>query len=144
MTDASKQDSINVNTEPHRLVGAAELLRQLWPEERSRPSLRWLRQMQADGSIPATNVGRRVWFNIDTVRQHLGAELTVQPVDKRTVPCPDTLVDANGALAVLARNGVQRSLRWLRDQQAGRALPYIRLGRRVFFSPAQLQSALCH
>jgi hypothetical protein len=50
-----------------RLVDAERLLELIW-EERSRPSLRWLRQQQADRTIPFVKVGARVWFDPVEVR----------------------------------------------------------------------------
>ena len=144
MRNAFCSDSnISVATpEPPRLAQAGGLLSQLWPDERSRPSLRWLREQQAAGNIPAVRVGRRVWFNLDAVRQHLRAALTVMPLSNQVFPLPDTLVDAEGALVFLEQSGVRRSLRWLRSQQESRTLPFIRWGRRVYFSPAQMRVTL--
>lgn len=144
MTNAFCSDSniSDATPEPPRLVQAGGLLSQLWPDERSRPSLRWLREQQSAGNVPAVRVGRRVWFNVDAVRQQLRAALTVKPLSNRIIPLPDTLIDAEGALVFLEQSGVRRSLRWLRSQQESRTLPFIRWGRRVFFSPAQLRTVM--
>ena len=54
----------------NRLVDAKALLKIIW-EDGSRPSLRWLRQQQADGTIPFVKVGARVWFDPAEVRRWL-------------------------------------------------------------------------
>jgi hypothetical protein len=58
-------------------------------------------------------------------------------------PAPDLLIDANGFLQFLLQEfGLKRSVRWVRQQQEDRAFPYIRWGRKVFFSPSQIRAAL--
>jgi hypothetical protein len=56
-----------------RLVNAAGLLEVVF-QDKSRPSLRWLKQKQAAGLIPFTKVGRLVWFDPAAVRQALLAQ----------------------------------------------------------------------
>jgi hypothetical protein len=53
-----------------KLVSAQTLLKLLWDEE-SRPSLRWLRQQQAERTLPFIKVGARVWFDPADVRRCL-------------------------------------------------------------------------
>lgn len=56
---------------------------------------------------------------------------------------PEGLLTADELLKVIWPNPVSRpSLRWLRDQQARRTLPYIKCGRLVFFDPANVRLAL--
>jgi hypothetical protein len=50
------------NQVPGGLVGASGLLTSLWPDESSRPSLRWIREMQARRVIPFLKIGRKVLF----------------------------------------------------------------------------------
>lgn len=52
---------------PPKLVCAEELLELLW-EEKSRPSLRWLRDLQEQRLIPSKRLGRRVFFDPEEVR----------------------------------------------------------------------------
>lgn len=53
------------------------------------------------------------------------------------------LTDAQGLLAALWPDKASRpSLRWLRDQQLRKTLPYIKIGRRVFFDPLQVRRAM--
>jgi hypothetical protein len=59
-----------------KLVNAERLLEALFDEE-SKPSLRWLRQMQAQGVIPYYKLGHLVRFNISEVRDALEAERRV-------------------------------------------------------------------
>lgn len=59
-----------------RLVDAQGLLEALF-EERCRPSLRWVRQMQANRFFPYKKIGQRVFFDLKEVRQALDEKLTV-------------------------------------------------------------------
>ena len=65
-----------------KLVGAEKLLEILW-DASSRPSLRWLRDRQADKTIPCVKLGRRVWFDPPQVRHALETRRTIRA---RTVP----------------------------------------------------------
>ncbi|MCC5807419.1 MAG: hypothetical protein JJU00_13935 [Opitutales bacterium] len=60
-----------------KLVDAQGLLNALF-EEDSRPSLRWLRQMQAQRRIPYVKIGRLVRFDVDEVRAALAENSTVR------------------------------------------------------------------
>lgn len=48
--------------------GGERLLEIIFPDEDSRPTLRWLRKMQKLRRIPFVKIGRRVWFFPDQVR----------------------------------------------------------------------------
>ena len=131
------------------LVAAQVLLERVWPDLRARPSLRWLWEQQRVCAIPSTRVGRRVLFCPAHVLAFAGNKLTLVP--QRMVrsscgvvlPTPDALIDAIGLLELLARDfGMQRSLRWARQQQEDRTLPFIRWGRKIFFAPAQIKAVL--
>ncbi len=52
------------------------------------------------------------------------------------------LVDAKRLLEELFEEQSRPSLRWLREQQARRAIPFVKLGRLVFFNPDQVREAL--
>ena len=54
------------------------LLATLWPDEETRPTLRWLRKMTATRSLPFIRTGNRVWFDAQRVRQHLDRKFTVE------------------------------------------------------------------
>lgn len=56
--------------DPSKLVDAPTLLEILF-DERSRPTVRWLRKMQADGTIPFIKIGHLVRFEVDEVRKSL-------------------------------------------------------------------------
>ncbi len=56
---------------PAGLVDAQGLLRALWPDESSRPSLRWLREMTARRKIPQIKLGRLSFFEPERVRAAL-------------------------------------------------------------------------
>lgn len=51
-------------------------------------------------------------------------------------------VGAKELLKILFSDESRPSLRWLRDQQAGRRIPFVRLGRLVFFDPDQVRVAM--
>lgn len=62
----------------HSLVGAETLLETLFPDPRDRPSLRWLRGMQAKRLIPFRKVGQKfVRFDVAEVRAALDRNFTV-------------------------------------------------------------------
>lgn len=48
---------------------------------------------------------------------------------------PDKLVDATRLLTILWDVDSRPSLRWLREQQARRAIPFIKIGAKVWFDP---------
>jgi len=52
------------------------------------------------------------------------------------------LVDAKTLLKEIFPESCRPSLRWLRDQQAKRAIPFVKLGRFVFFNPDQVLNYL--
>jgi hypothetical protein len=62
---------------PLALVPGEVLLATLWPDEETRPTLRWLRKMTATRSLPFVRLGNRVWFDAPRVRQHLDRKFTV-------------------------------------------------------------------
>ncbi len=131
-------------------VAAPVLLERVWPDARSRPSLRWLREQQSIQAVPTTWVGRRVLFCPAHVLMFAGNKLTVLPKSAACsrwaaghMPPPDKLIDAVGLLEVLKRDfGLNRSLRWVRQQQENRTLPFIHWGRKIFFAPAQVRATL--
>ena len=49
-------------TDPPGLLNASELLIAIWPNENSRPSLRWLRGLQAKRVIPHIKVAHLTYF----------------------------------------------------------------------------------
>ena len=53
------------------LLQAPDLLVALWPQETSRPSLRWIRKMQSARALPFVKIGRLVYFEPDRVRAAL-------------------------------------------------------------------------
>lgn len=64
-----------------KLVDAHGLLAALF-DERSRPSLRWLRQMQAQRKIPYVKIGHLVRFDVEKVRAALDENCTVRSRSK--------------------------------------------------------------
>ena len=61
------------------------------------------------------------------------SEITSQ-TEKQSQPAT-RYVDAPKLLEILFDEASRPSLRWLRDQQKARALPFAIIGRRVFFDP---------
>jgi hypothetical protein len=149
MNSAAFQDEFGAVKSPKLFqpVTAPELLKTIWPDEQSRPSLRWLRSQQR--VIPTVKVGKRVLFFPAHVLAFAGNRLTVLPQHwaragfrPAGLPDPDVLLDATRFVQFLHLEfGLRRSLRWLRQQQEDRTLPFIRWGRRVFFSPSQFRAA---
>lgn len=60
------------------LVPGEVLLATLWPDEQTRPTLRWLRKMTKTKSLPFIKMGSRVWFDAGRVRRHLDKKFTVE------------------------------------------------------------------
>lgn len=61
----------------HKLVDAHGLLAALF-DAQSRPSLRWIRKMQAQRRIPYIKLGHLVRFDLDEVREALRQDWTVR------------------------------------------------------------------
>jgi hypothetical protein len=55
---------------------------------------------------------------------------------------PSQLVDAEKLLEILFPSDCRPTLRWLRERQKKREIPYIKLGRLVYFNPASVQESL--
>ena len=77
MKENSSEKTENLNASPG-LVDADELLKVIWPSVESRPSLRWLRQMQASRRIPYIRLGRRIFFDVNAVRRVIENRHTVK------------------------------------------------------------------
>ena len=60
-----------------QMVDAQRLLQLLW-DDKSRPSLRWLREQQRRRAIPYVKLGARVWFLPSEVRRHLSDKWTIK------------------------------------------------------------------
>jgi len=70
---------MNMTTSPpSKLVDAHGLLEALF-DANSRPSLRWLRQMQAQRKVPYCKIGHLVRFDIEKVRAALDQNCTINP-----------------------------------------------------------------
>jgi hypothetical protein len=52
------------------------------------------------------------------------------------------LVDAEKLLEILFPAECRPTLRWLRERQKKREIPYVKLGRLVYFDPARVQESL--
>lgn len=60
-----------------KLVNAEGLLKEIFPDEDSRPCVRWLRRQQKARAIPYVKWGRLVMFDPDQVRNALAEKNTV-------------------------------------------------------------------
>ena len=63
-----------VNKGATGFVDGPRLLELLFPDEISRPSLRWLREQQKAKRLPFVRIGRLVFFDAEQVRNHLLAK----------------------------------------------------------------------
>jgi hypothetical protein len=59
------------------LLDAHGLLRELFPDESSRPTVRWLRSMQAKNAVPYKKIARRVFFDPSEVKSFFDNNFTV-------------------------------------------------------------------
>ena len=66
----------------------------------------------------------------------------IKPQTKQQSQLATRYVDANQLLEVLFDEGSRPSLRWVRDQQRNRTLPFCKIGRRVFFDPLLVKQHL--
>ena len=57
------------------------------------------------------------------------------PKGENSNPTATRYVDAPRLLEILFDQASRPSLRWLRDRQKQRAIPFVRCGRRIFFDP---------
>jgi hypothetical protein len=55
---------------------------------------------------------------------------------------PIQLVDGLKLLEILFPSECRPTLRWLRERQKKREIPYVKLGRLVYFNPARVQESL--
>ena len=55
---------------------------------------------------------------------------------------PNQFTDAPGLLETLWPKSCRPSLRWLREQQRAKTIPYMKVGRLVFFDPPAVRDAL--
>lgn len=68
----------NLESNPVALVPGEVLLATLWPDQTTRPTMRWLRKMTATRSFPFVKLGNRVWFDVQRVRRQLDKTFTVE------------------------------------------------------------------
>lgn len=59
------------DSKPHAKLLSAPRFLQVHFDEGSRPSLRWLRELQRKRMIPFVRLGRRVFFDPEAVREAL-------------------------------------------------------------------------
>lgn len=68
---ATQSDANGPQVNAAGLVSIETLRVALWPDEASRPSLRWLRELQARRRIPFLKIGPKVFFEVERVRAAL-------------------------------------------------------------------------
>ena len=71
MTTQSGKTQAKAAPEATGYLSAKTLLTTLWPDPISRPSLRWIREMQAKRALPFIKIGHLVFFEIERVRAAL-------------------------------------------------------------------------
>jgi hypothetical protein len=69
---------INNQNPTEGLLTALPLLAHMWPDESSRPSLRWLREQQSKRTLPYLKIGKLVFFDPAKVRAALAKKFTVE------------------------------------------------------------------
>ena len=57
-------------------------------------------------------------------------------------PEKEKLVDAKTLIKLVWDDNSRPSLRWLREQQARRAIPFVKVGARVWFDPEEVRRCL--
>jgi hypothetical protein len=65
---------------PAGLVGAEECLKRIFPDESTRPSLRWFRSLQAKRLVPFRKISRLVFFDEDEVRNAIDRNFRVNAI----------------------------------------------------------------
>ncbi len=62
------------------LVRAPDLIVELFPNPKSRPTIRTIRRMTATGKIPFVRFGRGIFFNVPDVRSTLMKQETAKSI----------------------------------------------------------------
>jgi hypothetical protein len=65
----------------------------------------------------------------------------ITPQTEKQSPLATRYVDAPKLLEILFDEASRPSLRWIRDQQKARRLPFAKIGRLVFFDPVACKAA---
>lgn len=64
-------------TSPTGLVGAETCLRLVFPDEATRPCIRYFRELQRKRLVPFKKIGRRTFFDAAEVRRALDRQFSV-------------------------------------------------------------------
>lgn len=94
-----------------------------------------------EGQFPTVNpimLTPPAWF-FDTQVSHMPPKAPEQPAQ---TPEEDRLVDAEGLLDALFDEASRPSLRWIRDMQKRKAIPFYKIGRHVRFSIPEVREAI--
>ena len=73
----SKTEMTEQATDQVGLLNAEELLLHIWPNEKCRPSVRWIRLQQVARTLPFIKIGAKVFFDPVAVRAALDKRFTV-------------------------------------------------------------------
>ena len=76
---------------PAGLVGAETCLEIVFPDKSTRPSLRWLRELQHKRLIPFRKIGKLVFFDPVEARRALDRELPSTRAEPQSPPVPAAL-----------------------------------------------------
>lgn len=81
---------------------------------------------------------------IQTVKMNVrgSSRFCMKPEISVNPPATEQLVDGDELLKIMFPPKCRPTLRWLRDQQKTRRVPFIKMGRLVFFDPVKVREAL--
>jgi hypothetical protein len=72
-----------MNDEDRRLLDVYGLLAEIWPDEKSRPSMRALIMWRESGLIPYLRIGRLIYYDPNEVLLSLRKKCTVKAKGKK-------------------------------------------------------------
>lgn len=78
----NENDPENAPPAKSPLLPAKALLKEIFPDDEKRPSVRWLRKMQTERRIPYRKIGAFVFFDPVEVRGALDKGFSVAPREK--------------------------------------------------------------
>lgn len=87
MTDATNDHEIKTDSQAETtiatiagFVGHERLLELIWPDEKARPSVKWLHHQRANRQIPYIRVGRLIFYDPVRVKASLLSKREIKSV----------------------------------------------------------------
>jgi len=80
MKKRTRQKASAANEARPALLGALACLAAVFPDESTRPSLRWLRRMQAKRLLPFYKIGGLVFFDPEEVRAAINRDFRINSI----------------------------------------------------------------